>query len=303
MKTMKLTQMLVWIAGLALLVTACSPQAILGQASEQVQPTYTPYTTDLPKPTHTALVPSPTPLPTAGPEPTFGPIQPSGSSYSLDGVSFELDQVVAASVSGRIIPENPGVQDGPFWVVNPRYVEFALDGYALSETQQSPVIQVYPVEDYRRLSALADETLDTLASFLAEKPAAAEQIPLLPMINAVQIMRSNVAYVEFQNGSGVRFLTQYDQYPAPINNQEMFYAFQGLTSDGRYFVSAILPVNHPSLPMNADELSIPELEKIAMNANNYYGMISADLSAQSDGSFIPDLGKLDAMIASLVIEK
>ncbi|MEO8354588.1 MAG: hypothetical protein ABI621_01610 [Chloroflexota bacterium] len=39
--------------------------------------------------------------------------------------------------------------------------------------------------------------------------------------------------INFQNGRGIRFLTQYAQYPAPINNHELFYHFQGLTNDGK----------------------------------------------------------------------
>lgn len=290
MKTFLFSRILVGVATLALLIGACVPNTNPGQPDEQVQPTYTPYVTDLPDPTYTPVV-------------TTEPVEPSGSRFSYEGVSFEIDPAVASGAFGQVIPENPGTQDGPYWLVNPPYVSISLDGYPLDEVTFNPIIAVYPVEDYRRLSTLAAENLDELANLLAEKPAAVDQIPLIPMINAVQIMRSNVEYLEFQGGSGVRFLTQYAQYPAPINNEEVFYAFQGLTADGRYLISAILPVNHPSLPMSADDLTVEELEKIAQNASSYHGMVTADLSAQSDGSFIPDLGKLDAMIESLAVRK
>lgn len=57
-----------------------------------------------------------------------------------------------------------------------------------------------------------------------------------------------MAYVSFRDGAGVRFLTQYASPDRPINNQEVFYAFQGLTDDGVTAVSAILPVSHTILP-------------------------------------------------------
>jgi hypothetical protein len=61
----------------------------------------------------------------------------------------------------------------------------------------------------------------------------------------------------------VRYLAVLAQYPAPVNNQDLFYTCQGLTSDGRYFVPIILPVNQSSLPMNANALPEGELEAIA----------------------------------------
>lgn len=41
-----------------------------------------------------------------------------------------------------------------------------------------------------------------------------------------------------------------------MNNQELFYTYQGLTDDGTYYVAVIFPVSHPDLP--ADISSVPE---------------------------------------------
>ena len=56
----------------------------------------------------------------------------------------------------------------------------------------------------------------------------------------------------FGSGGGIRYLTLYAQYYAPINNHDLFYTYQGLTNDGKYWVSAILPINNPILPDNGD---------------------------------------------------
>jgi hypothetical protein len=61
-------------------------------------------------------------------------------------------------------------------------------------------------------------------------------------------MHVQVQYLDFKNGKGVRFLTWYSQGIMPVNNHELIYTYQGLTGDGTYYVAAVLPVNHPSLP-------------------------------------------------------
>ncbi|MDX1436583.1 MAG: hypothetical protein R3335_07230, partial [Anaerolineales bacterium] len=188
---------------------------------------------------------------------------------SIDGVSFSLDPAVAAGAQGQVVPENPGSQDGPYWEVHPQYVSISLDGYPLSGTQMNPGIYIYPIEDYGRLSPQAGGILDSLKDFLVQKPSDADQIPFLPIFNAGQVFHSNVDWLDFQNGSGVRFLTIYAQYPAPVNNQDLFYTFQGLTSDGRHSVSVILPVNHPALPADLAAVSESEMEAILHDYDLY----------------------------------
>jgi hypothetical protein len=228
---------------------------------------------------------------------------PSGERFTYNGVSFDLDPAVSASVNGQIVPENPGSEDGPFWEVHPQYVQISLDGYPLEQTFFSPVIAVYPVEEYSQMSPRAGETLDNLKDFLVQKPAAADQAPFLPVINYGQVFHSNLEGLDFQNGSGARFLAIYAQEPAPVNNQALIYTFQGLTSDGRYVVSVILPVNHPSLPADANALSISELKSIAENYDTHRAEMASLLSSQPADSFTPDLDKLDTLVASLAIER
>ena len=53
--------------------------------------------------------------------------------------------------------------------------------------------------------------------------------------------------IKFQVPEGVRFLTEYAQYPASANNQDLFYQFQGLSRDGAYYIVAIFPITVPVL--------------------------------------------------------
>lgn len=233
---------------------------------------------------------------------TTAPAQPAANRFTYEGVSFDLDPAIATGANGQIVTEKQGSTDGPYWDANPRYPNIILRGYPITQSAFQPIIAVYPVEDFRRLSPPAAQIIDQLQNLLAQKPADQERIPLLPVWNAAQVFHSNMQYVNFQNGSGVRYLTLYAQYPAPINNKDLFYTFQGLTSDGRYYISAILPINQSSLPASAEAVSQADKEAQAKNST-YYPNIASTLSAQPTNGFTPDLSKLDALITSLSIGK
>lgn len=227
---------------------------------------------------------------------------PVDDRFVFEGVRIALDPAVASGAFGELIAENAGSADGPYWEVAPEHVRIALDGYPLKQTFHQPVMYVYPVEGFRNLNTPAGEMIQEFSGQLASRPSDPLQMPFLPIVNAGRVFSSNTRYIEFKNGSGVRYLTELAQYVAPINNKDLFYTFQGLTSDGKFYVSIILPVGHPSLLASADDLSAEEFEAIA-NDPSYYSRMAEELSAQPDESFVPDLAKLDAMIASLEIAR
>jgi hypothetical protein len=162
-----------------------------------------------------------------------------------------------------------------------------------------PVVAVYPIEAYRSLSPMAGEILEQLKSLLTELPAQVEEIPSLPVMNSGQIFHSNMEYLNFQSGSGVRFLATYSQAVDPITNRDLVYVFQGLTTDERSVVSVFLPISHPLLPADANALSSEALDRIYKDYQQYRTDTASALSIQPVESFSPGLATLDALIASL----
>jgi hypothetical protein len=231
------------------------------------------------------------------------PSQLDQDRFSFEGFSFVLDPTLAAGASGEVVPENPGSQDGPYWDIHPRYLTISFSGYPTTQNLLKPVIAVYPVQAYRDLTPQAAERIDALQDLLRQQPADSDQIPFLPVMNAGQVFRSNIEYLDFKNGNGVRFLAIYAQYAAPVNNQDLIYAFQGLTTDGEYLVSIILPINHPDLPANMNALAISELEAIAQDYEGYRAKMADLLADLPPASFIPDLDRLDALVTSLRIDQ
>ena len=109
-------------------------------------------------------------------------------------------------------------------------------------------------------------------------------------------MHAQVQFLNFNHGTGVRYLTQFDQGILPINNYELIYTFQGLTSDGKYCIAAVLPVTHPDLPADAAVNS-----DLANDFQSYLSQTVTMLNEQPADSFTPDLNALDALIRSLEI--
>ena len=108
----------------------------------------------------------------------------------------------------------------------------------------------------------------------------------------------------------MRFLTEYAQYPVSANNAELFYEFQGFTSDGAYYVVAILPITAPVLAETSDAgaplppRGIPYpyfAEGIEADMPGYYTAVTALLDSTSPEAFSPTIRQLDLLIQSMRI--
>ena len=121
-----------------------------------------------------------------------------------------------------------------------------------------------------------------------------------PYNNAGGVIESQVQYLNFNGGSGVLFLTQYTQemQPTPINNEELTCDFQGITDDGKYYVSARLAITHPSLPKGIDSTDHIQRD----DHLRYLKKQEEALNGFSEDSFQPSLKVLKSMLASISIK-
>ena len=225
---------------------------------------------------------------------------------TFEGVSFAYHNALASDVIGEIAPVEAFIGGDN---TTPEHVLFSFEGYPLADTFHQPRLHIYPAAEFEDYSAVAADMIAAQRDLLAAPPAergevdfGAVGIPFLPLFNAAQMLQTQVEYLDFQNGSGVRFLTQYAQAFVPINNQELFYTFQGLTDDGAYYVAAIFPVSNPGLPTDSSGLTEENFEAFAEGFEAYIGDIESNLDAQEAANFTPDLATLDALIQSLEVQ-
>ncbi len=241
----------------------------------------------------------------------------NGIEMNLGSIYMVLPPCMAANATGTLVPAVPYDEfNGPMEYY-PENRKIAFLGYPLSggffEANGSDHggLTIYPIADFVAMNQAAISPIVTnMQILLADKPAAPQSIPFLPVFNAAQVFKAQVKYLDFQNGQGVRFLTEYAQYYAPINNDDLFYAYQGITADGKYWVSAILPINAAYLQEAYDSVNVPDggIPAPAMDDPNYgnameaYYIVMLDkLNTTPDASFTPGLDCLDQFIQSLQI--
>ena len=304
------------IATLLLVMLACNlplgsaptqtaqPQAV----QTSTQPPAAPDASEIPQPAATVLptstvLPTATALPSATAQPTSLPPTATTNvlSAQYNGVSLSYDPSLASQVVGKTVPPVTD-QNGAPWEIAPQFVQFDFNGYLLSGTLNQPALMIYPVDAYKTANDSVIPIVTDLQDLLKTKPSNRTQaLPFLPTWNAAEIFHSNVVYLKFKNGEGVRYLTEFGQSFFPINNHMLIYTFQGLTQDGKYYISLVLPVNNPTLPAN-EKLSDSDYAALSANFANYINDTQAKLSSQPSSSFKPDLSLLDALVQSLLVQ-
>ncbi len=220
------------------------------------------------------------------------------TQVNYENVSFCYSPGLTNSLSSEVTTDEFSEMDEVFNL--PQHIKFTFQGYALSPTFHTPVLQVFSVPAYTNINSNVSQTITNLQNTLQSQDTTLEHIPFLPGWNAAQFTAMQIKYLNFQNGTGVRYLTQYGQAYWPINNTDMFYTFQGITSDGQYYVSAILPVSNPILPANG-EANPGDINALGDNFEAYLTDIKSQINGQPAGNFYPQLNQLDAMMESLLI--
>lgn len=232
----------------------------------------------------------------------------SGTTITVNNISFVIPTGLGNGAQAETIEAVPPSDDMPWWEIAPAYNKYLIQGYLLPDTFHKPALYVYPVDEYIQVNEDVATLVDTLKTILnSPGQLLPENLPFLPTFNAGQVFHSNEQFLTFQNGTGVRFLTQFAQAPYPVNNHDLFYTFQGLTSDGAYYVSVILPINTAFLSANGNPETPLPAEGVPFDWNNFenaaahFELVKQKLNATDPNAFTPSLTNLDALIQSVLI--
>lgn len=258
-------------------------------------------------PTPVTLVPSPTRLPSTATSTPFKTIRDTPTPAAVpqvdfSGVSFYYDPALGGTY-GAIVPDDDGSAVTSDAVLPARYI-FTGVNYPLTKSDQQSVIMVIPVDAIAAINPGAAKRVDALKKLLAEKPTADKITGGLPQISDLsddQMFFAQLKYVDFKSGSGVRFISEYSTDVRPINNADLVYQFQGLTSDGKYLVAVNLPLSQKDLIKDEDSLTNSQAAAILQDINKYIADTSAALDKADDGSYTPTLTLLDSLVASISI--
>lgn len=235
----------------------------------------------------------------AAPETVFPVLNPDRRSVSYQGIRFHYLPAVATQVEVKVIPAVTGIPAA----ASPEHVVFTLKGYPDRGSEHSALIRIYPVKEYRAVNPDAAKVVDSLQSLLNQQPGWIEgDLPFLPVMNAAQLIRSRALYILFQNGAGVRYLTQFGQDAYPINNQSLVYTYQGLSANGAYYISATFPISHPGLPADGAQIPGGNYLLFSEQFQDYTTTVSRMLNSAKPDEFFPNMDLLDNLVWSISVD-
>jgi len=253
--------------------------------------------------------------PLASPQPTSSQADAAAPNVTFEGISFNLDYQLANTWTYEITSPPDPASDNPFQT--PSFYQLDFQDFVVPTGEafrgwRAPRLYIIPVANMQSFpnGGYGLEQLSQLQAILASKPSAiTERIPVLPGVinfDNGEVFHSNVQYMNFQNGTGVRFLAEYSQVAFPIG-KVISYIFQGLTNDGNYYVSLTLPISQTALdqynaPYDASISDEAGYQAFITNYASYLLGAVSILETTPNASFTPDLGKLDTLIQSLSVK-
>lgn len=269
-----MTRILIWMFSGLLVLTACSPSQLPAADAANVETVVAATLQSL-----TAAAPA------------------NGLPVSYNNISLviplELNASAAPSTTTEVEFPYLNPSNGPM----PEHVVFQLTNYPLAGEAR---IMVFKASDY---AAYGAPLQGAVTSLLAGQDTAQP----LPDALLQGEFYAQAKQVNFQNGHGVRYITQALTGISPINNREVFYFYQGITNDGVYFVSAVLRIQASFLTADGEANSPTPPDGVSfnwsgdLNFRQYLGDVTQKLNNASDGDFSPLLILLDGMIESLKV--
>lgn len=176
----------------------------------------------------------------------FSTMISSAAEFEYTGVQFSYDDTLAGHVVGEHVPAEPLTHGlASLETGSPEHIRVSFDHDAppgIFDPHNAQLL-IFPVEDYRVIFEVVANTIDTLQNLLVERPDSIEgAFPFLPPMPSTKLFGAKMKYIDFQNGSGVRYLLSYREESSEEPSTGLFYTYQGLATDRRYYVSFVFQV-------------------------------------------------------------
>lgn len=226
---------------------------------------------------------------------------PSEEPYlEHDGIKLFYDSQLVIDIEPptESIPASSGSE--MYDMPHPAYVHFDL-------YMEQAQVYVAPVQEYETAADFAPGIIADLYRLNDSINNFSDCVPELPLNEFFHVcdhqqFNSNLSQLDFQNGSGVRFVSVYGiQDMAPVDNENLVYVFQGLTNDGKYYIKAVVRLLHSQLPeigeIPADVYTAADIGIVERYFEDFEQLLN-----QNETDFAPTLDWIDAFLGSLRVE-
>lgn len=237
----------------------------------------------------------------------------------FNGVSFRYDPTVFGNVKSEAVPAQPLEEedykpDG----VAPDHILFTFE---FGRSDRDVKLAVYPLNGFPKaysvnpkLVKAMQQEIKGLKDVLKDSLSRLDgQIPHLPFEDASNDFYVRARHFNFLNGKGILFVTHLSHGAALVSNRNLIYRYEGITDDGKYYVTAETPVSVDFLPYSSPDrfegftyenlfetYRRPEAKR---RYDDYIKSITDRLKKLEPTDYRPNLEKFDSMIASLRIKK
>ncbi|MCB9149884.1 MAG: hypothetical protein H6641_14105 [Caldilineaceae bacterium] len=214
-------------------------------------------------------------------------------------VSFTYDTTIAHNWTVEYLANPPDEGAAPSFYSGPLRMVFRFSDYPAPLSTIEPVVYVYRVAD---ISSQNEYKVANLLGALLAKSAPLsnyKSLPFLPIINEEQSIIAQSKYVQFQSGSGIRYLTVVGDASQPFGADSVWYTFQGLTSDNKFYIAAVFPLTSNMFPEQPEPDYNPDT--FGDRRDEYLLLSKAALNLAPRSAFTPRLSRLDALVESIQI--
>jgi len=230
------------------------------------------------------------------------------ATISFNGVSVTYDPAllgaaVFAGVQSAVAPDpNNPMPPGSVTPASTAILFYQLGLPVPDDIYFSSGLHVYRTAD---IETLGDERFAAeLAAFrnldLTADPASLTgTLPYLPVQPTVQALHAQAKVITTDTLAGIRYIGYSTLGVEPISEGNIWYTFQGMTSDGLYYVAFRYPVYTGVLP------EVPADYNEAAFEDGYEAYLQTVIDAlnNADGEmFVPALSVFDALVSSIEVE-
>lgn len=230
---------------------------------------------------------------------THVPTKPPANEARYKGLSFIIPGGLTYSWTAEEKQQSadPGGPQSKHYLFN---LNISQSNQHLRKAQ----IYVFPLQDYVEKNYWQyhiDEldTYRTTGDF--SNLSSYDILPFPRLFNGSQAFRSKMKVIEFQNGSGFRFLTSYDEDYVPMSTNSLIYAFVGVTHDKNYLVAGVIPFTGSPLPQTTDYPN--DYDSIILRYDEHIEEGVRLLNVSEDPAFNPSLEWIDSLFRSLNLTK
>lgn len=191
------------------------------------------------------------------------------------------------------------------WAIAPEHFLFKFIIDPLEKYPRTNELRLIPINglnspEFKSLYSDLYSTVEKLSPLLVKRPVSfplGSTIPEWNLTDSDQTIHAKVKYLDFPLHQGIFFISQETQESDgnPVNSNETYCSYQGLSRDGNWYIDLYLKIGNPSLPIDADAADSivrdPE-RKYLLFAESFLNKINPD-------SFTPKISQIEKLIGSI----